>query len=317
MRPRLNINVALGIALLAACAALYAWSPAVALLSLGFALAGFAAARLLRPAGSTDGAARSLDSTRPPEAATPNVAAAVASGEVPAAALLDVTMDSMREAVVVIDSAMRVVALNNSARDVFRSEGASALSPRRLSDLTRNPAIYSAFAAAVARGERAEVKVETERAGERRLSSLVSECFTALAARAEERRVALVNEVPPGVFVHADARRLEQMLTNLVDNAVKFSREGGEVRVSHEREGARDRVRVADTGEGIASEHLPRIFERFYRVDRARSRAMGGTGLGLAIVKHLARAHGGEASVRSTPGQGSTFTVELPVGPES
>src|SRR5437763_3963938 len=146
MRPRLNINVALGVALLAACAALYAWSPAVALLSLGFALAGFAAARLLRP--KTDEAARALDSTRAPEAATPNVSAAVASGEVPAAALLDVTMDSMREAVVVIDSAMRVVALNNSARDVFRAEGASALSPRRLSDLTRTPAIYSSFAGA-------------------------------------------------------------------------------------------------------------------------------------------------------------------------
>src|SRR5438067_921320 len=154
MRPRLNINVALGVALLAACAALYAWSPAVALLSLGFALAGFAAARLLRPVGSTDEAARSLNSTRAPEAATPNVSAAVASGEVPAAALLDVTMDSMREGVVVIDSAMRVVALNNSARDVFHAAGADSLGARRLSDLTRNPAIYSAFAAAVARGAR-------------------------------------------------------------------------------------------------------------------------------------------------------------------
>src|SRR2546423_4370475 len=142
MRPRLNIAVALGFALLAACAALYVWRPAVALLSLGFALAGFAAARLLRPVGSTDGAARSLDSTRPPEAATPNVAAAVAAGEVPAAALLDVAIDSMREAVVVIDSAMRVGALKNPARDGFRSEGASAPSPRHLSGLTPNPPIY-------------------------------------------------------------------------------------------------------------------------------------------------------------------------------
>jgi two-component system phosphate regulon sensor histidine kinase PhoR len=102
------------------------------------------------------------------------------------------------------------------------------------------------------------------------------------------------------------------MLTNLSDNAVKFSREGGGVRVHHERSAGRDRVSVTDAGDGIAPEHLPRIFERFYRVDKARSRELGGTGLGLAIVKHLARAHGGEATVRSAVGQGSTFTVELP-----
>ena len=89
------------------------------------------------------------------------------------------------------------------------------------------------------------------------------------------------------------------------------------MRVAHERAEGRDRVHVGDDGEGMAPEHLPRIFERFYRVDRARSRALGGTGLGLAIVKHLARAHGGEASVRSAPGEGSTFTVELPAAPQS
>ena len=86
----------------------------------------------------------------------------------------------------------------------------------------------------------------------------------------------------------------------------------GTVRVSHELHDGRDRITVADMGEGIAPEHIRRIFERFYRVDRARSRALGGTGLGLAIVKHLARAHGGEATVQSTPGAGSSFTIELP-----
>ena len=149
-----------------------------------------------------------------------------------------------------------------------------------------------------------------------RLASLVGECFTALASRAEERRVSLRSEVAAEVLVRADARRLEQMLTNLVDNAIKFNREGGEVVVTHERVAGRDRVTVRDTGEGIAPEHLPRIFERFYRVDRARSREMGGTGLGLAIVKHLARAHGGEATVSSAPGEGSAFTIELPAGQE-
>ena len=102
------------------------------------------------------------------------------------------------------------------------------------------------------------------------------------------------------------------MLTNLIDNAIKFNREGGSVTITFER-GARDRISITDTGSGIASEHLGRIFERFYRVDRARSRELGGTGLGLAIVKHLARAHGGEASVRSVANAGSTFTIELPV----
>jgi two-component system phosphate regulon sensor histidine kinase PhoR len=144
------------------------------------------------------------------------------------------------------------------------------------------------------------------------LRALVGDVLTAVARHAEERRVTLVNEVAPETIVFADAGRLEQMLTNLVDNAIKFNREGGRVTVSHGR-AARDRVTVTDTGEGITPEHVRRIFERFYRVDRARSRELGGTGLGLAIVKHLARAHGGEVGVHSTPGEGSTFFIELPV----
>jgi two-component system phosphate regulon sensor histidine kinase PhoR len=145
-----------------------------------------------------------------------------------------------------------------------------------------------------------------------RLRAMINDVLTALAASASERGVTLLNEVAEDVIVHADARRLEQMITNLTDNAIKFNAEGGTVRLRHERAGGRDRISVADTGEGIAPEHIKRIFERFYRVDRARSRALGGTGLGLAIVKHLSRAHGGEASVESTPGEGSTFTIELP-----
>ncbi len=146
---------------------------------------------------------------------------------------------------------------------------------------------------------------------EARLHNIVRETFNALGSKAEGCGVTLVNEVEPGATVRADAPRLEQMIINLVENAIKFSWRGGEVRVRHER-AARDLIRVEDTGEGIPAEHLPRIFERFYRVDRARSREMGGTGLGLAIVKHLARAHGGEVQVSSTPGEGTTFTIELP-----
>jgi two-component system phosphate regulon sensor histidine kinase PhoR len=144
-----------------------------------------------------------------------------------------------------------------------------------------------------------------------RLRPVVQEALNALAPKAAARGVTLANEVEPEAAVLADPRRLEQMLLNLVDNAVKFGREGGSVVVRHER-AERDRISVADTGEGIPPEHLSRIFERFYRVDRARSRELGGTGLGLAIVKHLARAHGGEVTARSAPGAGSTFTVELP-----
>jgi two-component system phosphate regulon sensor histidine kinase PhoR len=146
-----------------------------------------------------------------------------------------------------------------------------------------------------------------------RLRALTQDVLTALGGRATERRVTMRNDVPEDVIVFADARHLEQMLTNLADNAVKFNREGGEVCVAHEGAQGRDRITVSDTGEGIAPEHVVRIFERFYRVDRARSRAMGGTGLGLAIVKHLARAHGGEATVASAPGEGSIFTIELPM----
>jgi two-component system phosphate regulon sensor histidine kinase PhoR len=144
------------------------------------------------------------------------------------------------------------------------------------------------------------------------LHALVSDVLTALASRADARRVTLNNEVPVDAILFADARRLEQMLTNLADNAIKFNRENGSVTIRHER-AARDRITVTDTGDGISPEHSKRIFERFYRVDRARSREMGGTGLGLAIVKHLARAHGGEVSVQSTLGEGSTFVIELPV----
>jgi two-component system phosphate regulon sensor histidine kinase PhoR len=145
-----------------------------------------------------------------------------------------------------------------------------------------------------------------------RLNSLIEEIKTNLAAKAGANRVTIENRVTPDARVFADVVRLEQMLTNLMDNAVKFNSEGGRVIVSCEVNGERDLIRVVDTGEGLAPEQAERIFERFYRVDRARSRDLGGTGLGLSIVKHLARMHGGEASVASGLGEGSTFTIELP-----
>ncbi len=146
-----------------------------------------------------------------------------------------------------------------------------------------------------------------------KLAGLVDEVFTNLSTKADERNIKLINQTAKDAIVFADVVRLEQMLTNLIDNAIKFNRSAGNVNVNHIRKDGRDIISVADTGEGILSEHLQRIFERFYRTDRARSREIGGTGLGLAIVKHLARLHGGEVSVTSVITKGTTFSIELPV----
>ncbi len=345
--------------------------------------------------------------------------------------LFEATMAGMREGLLVVDKDMRVVASNPAAHRLFNlSEG--KLNSQRLTQLTRNPAIYSAFLDALKGIERGGVKVETNgperlvfdlrvvplnssncisgnrgtdagepqgalgvfidvtrierlervrqeflsnvshelrtpltsilafvetletggledqesalrflsiirknaarmntligdilelsaieagnvevRPEEFKLTSLVGEVISALAAQAETRSISVINEVPGHATVSADPRRLEQMLTNLIDNAIKFNRDGGKVIVSFES-GQRDRILIADTGEGIPAQYRDRLFERFYRADRARSREMGGTGLGLAIVKHLARAHGGEVSVTSELGKGSTFVIELP-----
>jgi two-component system phosphate regulon sensor histidine kinase PhoR len=145
-----------------------------------------------------------------------------------------------------------------------------------------------------------------------RVAHLVDEIFDSLSTKAVERDILLAHDIDPEVRMYADHGRLEQMLTNLIDNAIKFNRAAGSVDVTLSRNGNRSIISVADTGEGIMAEHLGRIFERFYRLDRGRTREVGGTGLGLAIVKHLARLHGGEVSVESELGRGTTFHIELP-----
>ena len=131
--------------------------------------------------------------------------------------------------------------------------------------------------------------------------------------RAAQKTITLASEVPPGVAVRADARALEQVLVNLVDNAVKYTPERGHITVVATVDGSRRlaTISVEDSGPGIERHHLPRIFERFYRVDPGRSREQGGTGLGLAIAKHLVQAQGGEIGVDSGTG-GSRFWVRLP-----
>ncbi len=132
---------------------------------------------------------------------------------------------------------------------------------------------------------------------------------------ADTRGTLLSVACDPALRAHIDPPLLEQALVNLIENAIKYNEDGTRVTVSARQEGEAVRIAVADDGRGIEARHLPRIFERFYRVDRARSRQEGGTGLGLAIVKHIALFHGGEVGVRSSPGGGSEFTLTLPLRP--
>ncbi|HWP53282.1 MAG TPA: ATP-binding protein [Pyrinomonadaceae bacterium] len=339
------------------------------------------------------------------------------------AELLATTINEMREGLLVIDADMRVLASNRVARHLL-SNVETSITSRRLTELTRNPAIYDAFLDGVRGTERVGVKVETFGPDRRvfdlrvvplrapgvvtgavgvffdvtrlerleivrqeflsnvshelrtpltsivalsetlevgaiddpennrrflsiiqknaarmhrliddilelsaieagnvkirpeivRLRPLVEDVVGSLVATAATRDISIRNLVPSESEVFADPHRLVQMLTNLIDNAVKFNRDGGTVSISFSRSD-RDHISVEDTGEGIPSHHLDRLFERFYRVDRARSRELGGTGLGLAIVKHLAKSHGGEVSVTSRFGEGTQFKIELPQSP--
>jgi two-component system phosphate regulon sensor histidine kinase PhoR len=149
------------------------------------------------------------------------------------------------------------------------------------------------------------------------LERIVAGMEPMLRANATTIDVAIAGDLPP---VPADSDQLTQVFTNLLDNAIKYGKRGGRIRVSAMRAKGDPRfeadgvlVSVADDGAGIAREHIPRLTERFYRVDKGRSRAVGGTGLGLAIVKHVVNRHRGRLLVESVEGQGTTFTVWLPV----
>lgn len=395
---------------------------AVIVLALSFSLSAFVAVAFGFLAGYLLFRASANDSVKEPLANSP-------AGETPSTEffalgkLFEATLGGMREGLLVVDSDLRVVASNPAAHRLFNL-ALGKLDSRRLTELTRNPAIYSAFLDALKGEERSGVKVEThdparrvfdlrvvplgvagrkdsagaigvffditqleklERVRQEFLSNVSHELRTpltaivafvetleagalnepensqrflaiirknaarmqnliddileltaieggtigvhaeatellpvandvinSLAAQAASRGITVQNKVDSGTIVFADPRRLEQMLTNLVENAIKFNRDSGEVVIECEN-GDRSRIRVRDTGEGIPAQHLDRLFERFYRVDRARSRELGGTGLGLAIVKHLARAHGGEVRVKSILGQGSVFEIDLPM----
>ena len=143
------------------------------------------------------------------------------------------------------------------------------------------------------------------------LRRLIDSSMATVRAPAESKGVALQFSMEGEYSVLCDAQHMENALTNLLDNAVKYTPEGGRVEVGLRLEGKRAWIEISDTGIGIPAADLDRIFERFYRVDKGRSRAMGGTGLGLAIVRHVVDAHGEQVSVQSEVGRGTTFGVSF------
>jgi two-component system phosphate regulon sensor histidine kinase PhoR len=146
------------------------------------------------------------------------------------------------------------------------------------------------------------------------LHALVARVLDDVQGQVGDRQVTLKNEIQPGTKVWADSDRLQQVFANLIENAIKYGRTGGKIRIGQqESKNGKVEIFVEDDGPGIPVESQARIFERFYRLDRARSRETGGTGLGLAIVKHIVQAHGGEVWVQSTPGEGSKFIFSLPL----
>lgn len=148
------------------------------------------------------------------------------------------------------------------------------------------------------------------------VAAAIQACISLLEEKAKSKKLTIEYEGPGQLTIEANGAQLNQVFINLIDNAINYTAEG-RVEASLAQEGAEVVIAVRDTGVGIPSEHLPRIFERFYRVDKGRSRATGGTGLGLSIVKHIVEAHGGTVRVESAFREGSTFTVRLPVGSPS
>ncbi len=149
-----------------------------------------------------------------------------------------------------------------------------------------------------------------------RLDELAEQAARSVKALADARQISLNAQTNGHVTVRGDWERLRELLVILLDNAVKYSDAGGRVDLTVGRMHKRATIEVHDTGQGISAEFLPHIFDRFYRIDKARSRESGGTGLGLAIAKHIAEAHGGTIRMESEVGQGTRVTIELPTSPK-
>ena len=144
------------------------------------------------------------------------------------------------------------------------------------------------------------------------LKPIIEDVFNIVQSIAQKKEVSLKNEIEDGLVIYANPKRIKQMLTNLINNAIKYNKNNGNVLVKAFRDEGKIVIIVKDTGIGIPKEHIPRIFERFYRVDQGRARSIGGTGLGLSIVKHIVNLYNGDIKVVSEPGEGSEFIVQLP-----
>ncbi|MFA5005074.1 MAG: ATP-binding protein [Candidatus Omnitrophota bacterium] len=144
------------------------------------------------------------------------------------------------------------------------------------------------------------------------LSKLAKEVLVGFTSQIKNKDIKIENILPKELIVRADPDKIEQVLTNLIDNAIKFNHDQGKVRLFSQDLGDNIKIIVEDSGAGIPPKDIPRIFERFYRVDKARSRSLGGTGLGLSIVKHIVQLHAGSSGVESTEGIGSSFWFTLP-----
>ena len=150
---------------------------------------------------------------------------------------------------------------------------------------------------------------------EMNLSALLDEQVKRLLPLARENGIEINLEMKDEITIVGDTVKLQQVLYNVIDNAIKYTPRGGEVETTLHRSGKKAIIRIADTGIGIPAADLPHIFDRFYRVDKARSRATGGTGLGLSIVKQTLQQHGGNITASSVEGKGTTFEIELPIQP--
>lgn len=145
------------------------------------------------------------------------------------------------------------------------------------------------------------------------LANLVNEVMLGFKSQGKKKAIQLTSDLPENLEIFADKSKIEQVLTNLINNAIKYNKEKGFVRVYAEQLAEKTKIVIEDSGSGIPVRDISRIFERFYRVDKARSRELGGTGLGLSIVKHIIELHGGTVGVESTEGLGSKFWFSLPI----
>ncbi|WP_456464558.1 sensor histidine kinase [Persephonella sp.] len=162
----------------------------------------------------------------------------------------------------------------------------------------------------LAKLESKEEKIQKKKV---KLRGLVNQIIDDLQHIASEKGVKVKNSVSSDFTVFVDEKKFNILLKNLIENAIKYNRQGGLVYVNADKKDKYAYITVSDTGIGIPKESLPLIFERFYRVDKSRSRNVGGTGLGLSIVKHITEAHNGKVEVESQMGEGSKFTIKLPV----